>query len=438
MKSLYSLILFLLFSLSSFAQINGMFNYGQDGHVYFYLANNTSFHVPVSIIVKNTQKNQSRRENLTIWSGNTFFFGPNYNWSWEKGETITVIYNNGQSSKWVCPYTDSDVIYMNNLNKSQSNNGYNNPQIGSRGNSSQQVIPCFACHGNGLCQVCNGTGTQYAYGTIRVCPLCQGKGICTQCGGKGGTANPYNNSGISSNKSNNYSSNVQSTSKSNTINGHEYVDLGLPSGTKWATMNIGAKDTKKIGNLYAWGETKGFNDGKRNFSWETYKYCKSSAETLTKYHYGKIDKKKELDISDDAAYIEWGSSWRIPTKEQFEELFDTKNCTYEYKLSTDNNDISGYLIKSKRNGKSIFFPAGGCIVDEEFKSMDVQGYYWTRSLKWQDESPGDIADSFFALFSGKYDSQTNITAFSLWFSPMLNEVEGQSRYKGMCIRPVTK
>lgn len=250
--------------------------------------------------------------------------------------------------------------------------------------------------------------------------------------------NNTNTSQISRVKSNNTNSKGKLNTKSNSINGHEYVDLGLPSGTKWATMNIGAKDTKKIGNLYAWGETKGFNDGKRNFSWKTYKYCKSSAETLTKYHYGKIDKKKELDISDDAAYIEWGSSWRIPTKEQFEELFDTKNCTYEYKSSTDNNDISGYLIKSKRNGKSIFFPAGGCIIDEKFNSMDVQGYYWTRSLQWQDESPEDIADTFSALFSGKYDSQTNITAFSFWFSPWVNDVAGQSRYKGMCIRPVTK
>lgn len=121
----------LLFSIIAFAQVNGTFNYGQDGHVYFYLVNNTRFHVPVTVIARNAQKNQSRRDQVTVWSGNTFFFGPNYNWAWEKGETMTVIDGNGQSANWVCPYTDPDVINMNG-GYSSNNYGYNQPQTTPR------------------------------------------------------------------------------------------------------------------------------------------------------------------------------------------------------------------------------------------------------------------------------------------------------------------
>lgn len=195
MKRFILFITLLVFSFIAFAQVNGSFNYGQDGHVYFYLVNNTRFHVPVTVIARNAQKNQSRRDQVTVWSGNTFFFGPNYNWAWEKGETMTVIDGNGQSANWVCPYTDPDVLNMDSGHS--STNGYN-------GNYSQQSIQCYACHGSGRCQACNGSGTQYAYGMIRACSLCQGKGYCTQCGGKGRTVNPYNNPGtISTPRKNN-------------------------------------------------------------------------------------------------------------------------------------------------------------------------------------------------------------------------------------------
>lgn len=247
-----------------------------------------------------------------------------------------------------------------------------------------------------------------------------------------------NNASLFSGNEGNSNAKKQTVQKSNTINGHEYVDLGLPSGTKWATMNIGAKDAKKLGNMYSWGETSGFNNGKRDFSWNTYKYCKSSSDALTKYNYGKTDNKKELDLSDDVAYTEWGSRWRIPSREQFEELLDSKNCSFEYVSSSNETDTSGYLIKSKRNGKTIFLPAAGCISGTEFKSMNVQGYYWTRSLKWQTENPEDLGDVFLSLFSGKYNSEPNKSAYSFWFSMLTNDINASSRCNGMCIRPVTK
>ena len=86
-----------------------------------------------------------------------------------------------------------------------------------------------------------------------------------------------------------------------TANGHEWVDLGLPSGTKWATCNVGATKPEEYGNYYAWGET----ETKTTYNWSTYKWCNGSAETQTKYctnsDYGTVDNKTVLDLEDDAA-----------------------------------------------------------------------------------------------------------------------------------------
>ena len=105
--------------------------------------------------------------------------------------------------------------------------------------------------------------------------------------------------------------------------GHSYVDLGLTSGTKWATMNIGAETPQDYGNYYAWGEIY----TKENYKWSTYKYGSGENE-LTKYcntkRYGKddfTDSKTTLDNTDDAVIANWGNiGWRIPTKDQFNEL----------------------------------------------------------------------------------------------------------------------
>ena len=91
-------------------------------------------------------------------------------------------------------------------------------------------------------------------------------------------------------------------------NGREYVDLGLPSGTMWATCNIGANYPEDYGDYYAWGET----ETKSNYDWSTYKWCKGSEDTLTKYctdnDYGTVDNKTVLDPEDDAAHVKWGGS----------------------------------------------------------------------------------------------------------------------------------
>lgn len=134
---------FIFICSMSFAQLNGQFNYGQDGHVYFYLTNNTRYNIPVTVFAHNARNNQSRSENVTIMAGNVFFFGLNYNWAWEQGETMTITYANGQSYTWMCPVSDmanqqnsgynNQNNYSNNQNYRKSNNNYKLSNIPAMG-----------------------------------------------------------------------------------------------------------------------------------------------------------------------------------------------------------------------------------------------------------------------------------------------------------------
>lgn len=158
------------------------------------------------------------------------------------------------------------------------------------------------------------------------------------------------------------------------------VDLGLPSGTLWATMNIGASSPEDYGDYFAWGET----EGRTYFSWRSYKWCMGNETTLTKYcyyniygYYGFEDNKKELDYEDDAAYVNWGPAWRIPSMEQLDELINSEYTTTEW---TTVNGVNGRKITSKTNGNAIFLPAAG------WRSQDLlrggsDGLYWSRFLR---------------------------------------------------------
>lgn len=111
-------------------------------------------------------------------------------------------------------------------------------------------------------------------------------------------------------------------------NGHAYVDLGLPSGTKWAKMNVGASSEKESGIYYAWGETD-FKENQfgapKRFTWGTYKFNPSGdGSTFNKYN--AIDNKKHLELNDDAAHVNWGGDWHMPNRTQYIELLsETKN-----------------------------------------------------------------------------------------------------------------
>ena len=106
---------------------------------------------------------------------------------------------------------------------------------------------------------------------------------------------------------------------------HEWVDLDLPSGTLWATCNVGADRPGDFGDYFAWGETT----PKQSYSWENYKWCYGYSSTLIKYctnssfgYNGFVDNKNELDPEDDAAYANWGPSWRMPTYDQAARLYE--------------------------------------------------------------------------------------------------------------------
>ena len=159
---------------------------------------------------------------------------------------------------------------------------------------------------------------------------------------------------------------------------HEYVDLGLPSGTLWATMNVGANNPEDYGDYFAWGETT----PKEVYNWSTYKWCNGSDNTLTKYctngSYGYnsfVDNKTELDLEDDAAYVNWGSGWQMPSKEQQDEL--RLECIWQW---TQLNGVNGCLVTSKHNGKSLFLPAAGWCVDNGLNEATSGGNYWSRTL----------------------------------------------------------
>ena len=156
-------------------------------------------------------------------------------------------------------------------------------------------------------------------------------------------------------------------------NGYGYVDLGLSSGLKWAACNVGAITPEEYGNYYAWGETT----PKTAYTWRTYKWGNASYNAITKYctdsDYGTVDNKTVLDPEDDAAVVNMGGSWRMPTFNELNEL-KTK-CTWTW---TTQNSKKGYLVTSKTNGNSIFLPAAGCHYDG-----DLYGYpngYWSSSL----------------------------------------------------------
>ena len=158
---------------------------------------------------------------------------------------------------------------------------------------------------------------------------------------------------------------------------HEYVDLGLPSGTLWATCNVGANSPEEYGDYFAWGETS----PKTVFDWSNYKWCNGSENSLTKYNYsssyGTVDNKMELDIEDDAAYVNWGSDWLMPTMDQRDELCG--KCSW---VLTKFNNVNGYLVTGP-NGKSIFFPQAGW-GNGEIVGMGEYGNYATRALDSSD------------------------------------------------------
>ena len=171
----------------------------------------------------------------------------------------------------------------------------------------------------------------------------------------------------------------QGSSNNNNSN-HEYVDLGLPSGTLWATCNVGANAPEEYGDYFAWGETQPQADNAYN--WESYKYANGTSYENLKFikycnNYGYNDFTDTLTVllpEDDAATANWGSGWRMPTQAELIELKD--NCTVKW---TTRNGVNGRLFTAA-NGNSIFLPAAGFRGDGELYHAGSLGCYCSSSL----------------------------------------------------------
>ena len=222
--------------------------------------------------------------------------------------------------------------------------------------------------------------------------------------------------------------------------GVEAVDLGLTSGTKWANMNVGATKVTGFGTYFAWGETKGYtvnpetngDEGatysKNLFSWETYAWCNGTTSTFTKYcptgsadrwdadtNGGTPDGKTQLAYADDAVRVNWGASWRMPTKADFDELLAQTNA--EWVADYEGTGVAGYKFMNKSDAaKFIFLPAAGCLGKDGYYGKGTGGGYWSSTLTSDDPR----------------------NAYDLYFGSDYLGSEGYYRFYGQSVRAVQK
>ena len=170
----------------------------------------------------------------------------------------------------------------------------------------------------------------------------------------------------------------------NSVDGHRYVDLGLPSGTLWATCNVGADSPMEYGEYLAWGEIKPQADN--SYSLDSYKYLENNK---LKHYTNALS---VLLPSDDAATANWGKAWKTPSVVQWEELRDC--CKWALK---DN----GCLVIGP-NGKGIFLPAQGCRSCGELNGVGENGYYWSNTI----DKDNPFVALYFCFSSVEYDVQS--------------------------------
>ena len=181
----------------------------------------------------------------------------------------------------------------------------------------------------------------------------------------------------------------------------EYVDLGL--SVKWATFNVGATSPEDYGDYFAWGET----EPKTNYDWSTYKWCDGTESNITKYN--DTDNLTTLLPEDDAAHVNWGGEWRMPSEAELTEL--REHCTWQW---TTQNGIGGYVVTGP-NGNSIFLPTTGYFNNNSLNLADSRGYYLSNSLSR--DNPHKANMLYFTL--------DNVSKTSIHY-----------RYCGQSIRPV--
>lgn len=181
------------------------------------------------------------------------------------------------------------------------------------------------------------------------------------------------------------------------------VDLGLPSGILWASCNIGASSPSEIGDYFAWGE----KESKDAYGWETYRLCRGSYDSIFKYT--KTDGKSVLESQDDVAKSVLGGEWRIPTKEDMEELVE--EC--EWKWTRENGHLGWKVIGPNNN--FIFLPASGAASSYRIAGVNELGRYWTATRD----------DSDYSAYNLRFKDGTDTIV-----------VVDDTRFYGRTIRPV--
>lgn len=193
-----------------------------------------------------------------------------------------------------------------------------------------------------------------------------------------------------------------------TINGYDYADLGLPSGTLWATCNVSASRPDEDGCYFSWADVIQHSDSSWDYRWENTPYCPNmSIDTWSKYN--GSDGRSVLDTEDDAAAVAWGDPWRMPTLDEVRELID--KCRWKWKKV---NGMNGYIVVGP-NGHSIFLPASGCRFSTNIDNDSTAGYYWSGSLNT--DNPYGAYDIYFNQYEIEWGS---------YFA----------RYYGQSVRPV--
>ena len=193
----------------------------------------------------------------------------------------------------------------------------------------------------------------------------------------------------------------------------KYIDLGLPSGVLWGRYNlpIAVNPTEEYTNLYfAWGETEGYEECElgvnRSFNDDSYKWKKNENNAPIKYNYS--DGKTQLEVQNDAASANWGWSWRLPSKEEVQELIAYTTCTYD-----GNNGI--FTFTSNINGEKLYVPCAGIASATSINGEQGEAYFWTSDV----------------------DESDNSKAYALFCNGPHPSIRTFKRYSGLPIRPVT-
>ena len=193
---------------------------------------------------------------------------------------------------------------------------------------------------------------------------------------------------------------------------YEAVELGL--SVKWATFNVGATKPEEYGDYFAWGESQ----PKEVYDWVTYRHAfikGGKLKSFTKYNLdanlGEIDDMTELKPEDDAASVNWGSDWRMPTMDEFDEL--RTKCKWTW---SELNGVNGYRVEAE-NGNWIFLPAGGSYYNEEHSFVGYYGYYRTSTL-------GD-KDSTYSYYFGFTSNNVELSEIRRYYGIAVRAVKGE-------------